>query len=164
MSAKLTISSDKISGHASWFSAGLLFWSLASGGFAEWRAVLFKFERESRGVFETFQANTGVSGGKMREIGEVFLNPDIEFLYACDADVQQEIGIARERIAGNDLRNCAHAVTKFLLRFVDVTAEPDIDEDVKVDAKLLRVQQRDIALNDAGVFQTLYTSCAGCHG
>jgi len=100
----------------------------------------------------------------MREIGEVFLNPDVEFLHAGDADVQQEIGIASKRIAGNDLRNCAHVVTKFQLRFVDVTAEPDIDEDVKIDAKLLRVQQCHIALNDAGVFQPFYTPRAGCHG
>ena len=100
----------------------------------------------------------------MREIGEVFLNPDVEFLYAGDADVQEEIGIASKRIAGNDLRNCAHVVTKLLLRFVDVTAEPDIDEDVEVDAKLLRVQQCDIALNDAGGFQPFYASRAGCHG
>ena len=100
----------------------------------------------------------------MREIGEIFLNPDIEFLYPGNADVQQEIGIASKRIAGNHLRNRAHAATKLLFGFVDVTAEPDIDEDVEVDAKLLRVEQCDIALNDAGGFQSLYTSRAGCHG
>ena len=67
--SKLTISSAQISGHARWFPDGLPFGSLTPGGFAEWWAVLFKFEGESRGVFETFQADTGVRGGKMREIG-----------------------------------------------------------------------------------------------
>jgi hypothetical protein len=52
--------------------AGLLFGSLTPGGFAEWRAVPFKFERDSRGLFKTFQADTGVRGGKIRKVGEVW--------------------------------------------------------------------------------------------
>lgn len=158
----LSLDSKGVSGFGCFFACAL-FGGLTGGGLRWWRAGFFEFDGDRRSVLETLQADTGMRGREMRETGEIILNPDVELLHAGDADVQQKIGIARECVTGNDLRNCTHVAAKLLPRLVDVKAETDIDEDVEIDTELLRVQQGDITLDEASGLHPLDAPCAGSH-
>ena len=75
-------------------------------------------------------------------------------------DLQQEVVFAGHRVAADDLLDRVDVAPELLDVLVRVPLEPDLHERLHVQAQRRRIDDRRVALDDAGLLQQLHAASA----
>ena len=75
--------------------------------------------------------------------------------YIGDDDAQQEVGLAGNRVALDDLRHVLHGFLEAVEGVLLMALQRHVDEDVDGQVQLLGIQQRHPAANQAAFLQAL---------
>src|SRR3546814_799961 len=112
-------------------------------------------ERQAHFVLDLAQRDDGARLPDARQVEQEPVQEPVVRLRAFYQDLQQEVGIARDRIAFEDLGRIAHRALEGLDRAGRVPLEADLREHAALQPDLGAVHLRTVAQDDAGRLQRL---------